>query len=38
MSDTRTTEASGKRLPPDQREVCHLVGSQSTEGGLFIQR
>ena len=35
MSDTRTTEASGEKLPPDQREVCRSVGSQSH---LFIQR
>ena len=33
--DTRTTEASGEKLPPDQREVCRSVGSQSH---LFIQR
>ena len=38
MSDTRTTEASGEKLPPDQREVCHLVESQSPQGHLFIQR
>ena len=36
MSDTHTTEASGEKLPPDQREVCHLVGSQSPQGHLFI--
>ena len=29
MSDTRITEASEEKLPPDQREVCHSVGSQS---------
>ena len=37
MSDTRTTEASGEKLPPDQREVCHSVGSQSPYGRLFVQ-
>ena len=37
MSDTRTTEASGEKLPPDQREVCHSVGSQSPYSGLFVQ-
>ena len=34
MADTRTTEASGEKSPPDQREVCHSVGSQSPQGHL----
>ena len=34
MSDTCTTEASGEKLPPDQREVYHSVGNQSSQGHL----
>ena len=32
MSESRTTEVSGEKLPPDQREVCHFSWESVSTG------